>query len=288
MTLNADPGRLGDRYPEDHVALLSDAALEVLARYPEEVGPKDQTARRVPCPADRPEMVRQPGVHARSSWGTVRRATGAEIRLPMLGTRFPRFAPRTRRRGVGLLVLFGLVGLVGCDGDAGSALRPFNSDGCSWAPDLDFGHCCIVHDFAYWQGGTQRARLLADREFRSCIAATRPGLGAIYYAAVRAFGSPGLPISFRWGFGWTGGRPYGPLSASELAQVGRKSQCFHREHVVGCGGGKNASCKLLDALHEVFPAGEGGERMVAPSDVVKSGTARRGNGGESDGKGNCG
>jgi hypothetical protein len=31
---------------------------------------------------------------------------------------------------------------------------PFRSDGCSCFPDLDYGSCCVDHDWIYWQGGT--------------------------------------------------------------------------------------------------------------------------------------
>ena len=31
--------------------------------------------------------------------------------------------------------------------------KPFRTDGCSVVADLDMRACCIVHDWAYWQGG---------------------------------------------------------------------------------------------------------------------------------------
>ena len=81
--------------------------------------------------------------------------------------------------------------------------KPFKSDGCTLAPRLNFKHCCIAHDRAYWMGGTRAQRKETDIAFRNCIsAAGHPALAQLYYAAVRAAGSPMLPVPWRWGFGW--------------------------------------------------------------------------------------
>ncbi|MCW8126383.1 FAD-binding oxidoreductase [Microbulbifer halophilus] len=110
---------------------------------------------------------------------------------------------------------------------AGAAdLKPFTTDGCSAFPDgtaeerelwLD---CCIAHDLAYWKGGTYAERLAADRELELCVADQgKPELGRLMRAGVRVGGSPFLPTSFRWGYGWNYPRFYGPLSENERARV---------------------------------------------------------------------
>lgn len=152
-----------------------------------------------------------------------------------------------RAHGATLSVLLALA-VTGCAHAAEPELRPFASDGCTWAPDLDFRHCCVVHDFAYWQGGTSQARCVADQEFRRCISEKRTGLDFIYYWAVRAAGLPHLPTSFRWGFGWRERRPFGPLNAKESAQVDEMTRRFVMTHREKCRNDKAESCTLLHDL----------------------------------------
>ena len=102
-------------------------------------------------------------------------------------------------------------------------LRPFSTDGCSLFPDrcpfgkADWCSCCLVHDLAYWRGGSADERRAADRALRACVLKSTgsSALATLMYAGVRVGGSPYVYTPFRWGFGWPYGRPYGPLSASE-------------------------------------------------------------------------
>ncbi len=90
--------------------------------------------------------------------------------------------------------------------------RPCRVDGCSLAPDFDFGYCCDEHDVRYWSGGTAEQRQRTDRAFRECIVeAGHPFKAGLYYYAVRAGGTPHLPTSWRWGFGWDYPRGYTEL-----------------------------------------------------------------------------
>ena len=61
-------------------------------------------------------------------------------------------------------------------------------DGCTNAPDFDFGEtCCAEHDFHYCQHDIPRAQ--ADRLLRECISeGGKPVIGVIYWLAVRTFG----------------------------------------------------------------------------------------------------
>jgi hypothetical protein len=105
----------------------------------------------------------------------------------------------------------------------------FSSDGCtspvSWAWWQLAGHgppwegCCVVHDFAYWQGGTRAERRAADRALRRCVIAKAKeyalvgqclitAIAWIMWAGVRLCGGPYLPVHWRWGYGWRWPRGY--------------------------------------------------------------------------------
>lgn len=108
----------------------------------------------------------------------------------------------------------------GCAGPP--RLRPFTTDGCTLFPDGVPGReslwraCCVAHDRKYWAGGTREARATADAELRSCVAATgRTRTADWMYAGVRVGGTPYAPDWFRWGYGWSYPRGYGPLTDAE-------------------------------------------------------------------------
>lgn len=103
-------------------------------------------------------------------------------------------------------------------------LQPFTTDGCSMFPDRsrtqgkDWSCCCVAHDLAYWRGGSWAERVLADEALRQCVierTGDRP-LADLMHAGVRAGGTPHLPTSFRWAYGWgRTGRTYEPLTEEE-------------------------------------------------------------------------
>jgi len=118
-------------------------------------------------------------------------------------------------------MLASLTTVVGAD-----TLKPFTSDGCSAFPDGTYSQkklwltCCQQHDFDYWQGGTYQQRLASDNRLKMCVTQVgEPAIAALMLAGVRVGGTPYLPTSFRWGYGWSYPRFYGPLSAAELQQV---------------------------------------------------------------------
>ena len=117
-------------------------------------------------------------------------------------------------------------------------IKPFTTDGCSSFPDGTLKQknlwlaCCTAHDFAYWQGGTYHERLTADKELQACVAKVgEPAVAMLMLAGVRVGGSPFLPTTFRWGYGWPYPRLYKALSADETAQVRSASDCSS-EHAV--------------------------------------------------------
>jgi hypothetical protein len=112
-------------------------------------------------------------------------------------------------------------------------LKPFTTDGCSSFPDGTIEHaslwanCCIRHDFAYWQGGTYEQRLAADEELESCVAlAGEPTIASLMLAGVRVGGTPYLPTSYRWGYGWPFLRGYEALTAEDKLQVEKQLELF--------------------------------------------------------------
>ncbi|OED42191.1 hypothetical protein AB833_07775 [Chromatiales bacterium (ex Bugula neritina AB1)] len=108
-------------------------------------------------------------------------------------------------------------------------IKPFSTDGCSVFPDGTFSHktlwlqCCSEHDLAYWQGGTYEQRLDADQQLRACVAQTgEDRISQLMLAGVRVGGTPYLPTSFRWGYGWPYLRGYRELTTAEALQVSEK------------------------------------------------------------------
>lgn len=78
----------------------------------------------------------------------------------------------------------------------------FTTDGCSRAPDNKWAACCIIHDIAYWCGGSKNDRETADRFLKQCVNKQANVMGNLYYAGVRLGGTPWLPTPWRWGYGW--------------------------------------------------------------------------------------
>jgi hypothetical protein len=109
-------------------------------------------------------------------------------------------------------------------------LAPFTSDGCSAFPDGTIDQknlwlkCCQRHDFDYWQGGTYQQRIVSDQQLKQCVADVgEPTIAVLMLAGVRVGGTPYLPTSFRWGYGWSYPKLYGALSVEELVQVAKLS-----------------------------------------------------------------
>lgn len=78
----------------------------------------------------------------------------------------------------------------------------FTTDGCSRWPDDPWLACCIVHDIAYWCGGSEQDRKDADQEFMQCVNNKMGIMGNIMYPGIRMGGSPWFPTPWRWGYGW--------------------------------------------------------------------------------------
>lgn len=111
----------------------------------------------------------------------------------------------------------------------GGELKLFTTDGCSAFPDGTLNQqsewlgCCVSHDLAYWKGGTYEEREKADEALKTCVEAIgEPEIAEIMLAGVRVGGTPYLPTSFRWGYGWSYARGYKPLTDEEKTEVKEK------------------------------------------------------------------
>ena len=83
-----------------------------------------------------------------------------------------------------------------------------------------WARCCIKHDIAYWQGGTCEDRREADKALKECVAKVgEPVIAKIMLAGVRVGGTPYLPTSYRWGYGWPYLRGYKDLTEEEKLEV---------------------------------------------------------------------
>lgn len=118
-------------------------------------------------------------------------------------------------------------------------LKPFITDGCSYFPDGRFEaktawrSCCQQHDFDYWQGGTYQQRLDSDKALKVCVAnAGEPVIAMLMLVGVRVGGTPWLPSSFRWGYGWSYPRSYGELSKSERQQVKKLTELLNNSSAI--------------------------------------------------------
>jgi hypothetical protein len=146
---------------------------------------------------------------------------------------------RTLRHAILLLMLGGCAAVAADQ----IPLQPFTTDGCSRFPDRavigkdDWCHCCVIHDLAYWRGGTEQARQEADKQLRACVekATNNKPLAAMMFAGVRAGGGPEVNTSYRWGYGWPYGRMYQALSQEEEILVANFEREYREKHpVISC------------------------------------------------------
>ena len=135
-----------------------------------------------------------------------------------------------------LLPIVVMLLLAGCNSTPGT-LKDFTSDGCSLFPDRslitnkDWCDCCLEHDIAYWQGGTEAQRLKADRSLRDCVLTTTGDsvLAEAMYQGVRFGGSPWFYNWYRWGYGWGYERKYQALTLEEQRLVSDKLVEYFKE-----------------------------------------------------------
>jgi hypothetical protein len=139
-----------------------------------------------------------------------------------------------------VLCLLSVLALAGCERN--SELKDFTSDGCSLFPDGtlmgkdEWCECCFEHDIAYWQGGTEEQRLLADLALRECVLEKTGSeeLAELMFQGVRAGGSPYFYNWYRWGYGWSDRRNYRELTAADKELVELKLEKFYSNPTYPC------------------------------------------------------
>lgn len=104
--------------------------------------------------------------------------------------------------------------------DPKHGLKPFVTDGCSgfmsllWrktiaklpksSPCPPWEDHCVIHDIAYWRGGTAENRKVADMHLLCEVTYSGyPIIAILMYLAVRLGGTAWLPLPWRWGYGRT-------------------------------------------------------------------------------------
>ncbi|MEK9627909.1 MAG: hypothetical protein VW455_02710 [Nitrospinota bacterium] len=96
----------------------------------------------------------------------------------------------------------------GCSGgmSAGYAILPKKVHD-KLGKTLPWRQCCIVHDHAYYYGGTRKEKTTADHALKQCVKKTIKGkisgeiMGEIMRLAVTPGGSPYWKTPWRWGYG---------------------------------------------------------------------------------------
>ena len=128
------------------------------------------------------------------------------------------------------LIYILLISLIALSNTYAEQIDPFKSDGCSLFPDGNLVNkdawceCCVQHDIAYWQGGSEDQRQAADIALRNCVLAKTGNkvLAEMMYQGVKFGGHPIYPNWYRWGYGWPYGRGFESLSQEEQRQVDRQ------------------------------------------------------------------
>ena len=128
------------------------------------------------------------------------------------------------------LIYISLVSLIVLSSAYGEQIDPFKSDGCSLFPDGNLMNkdawceCCVQHDIAYWQGGSEEQKEAADIALKNCVLVKTGNkvLAEMMYQGVKFGGHPIYPNWYRWGYGWSYGRGFEPLSEEEQRRVERQ------------------------------------------------------------------
>lgn len=88
---------------------------------------------------------------------------------------------------------------------SGNVVKEFTTDACSIFPNkikgIDITDICIEHDMAYWAGGTEEQRLLADKRLRREANSRVDHLGDVMYWLFRFTGNSKFPTPWKWGYG---------------------------------------------------------------------------------------
>lgn len=106
-------------------------------------------------------------------------------------------------------------------------LRKFTTDACTGYPEgprdnpNQWAACCLDHDEQYWAGGKKEGRSAADSALRQCVvdSGASNSRARMMWLAVRIAGTPLIPSSFRWAYGWPYYRGFKPITLEEQVEI---------------------------------------------------------------------
>ncbi len=91
----------------------------------------------------------------------------------------------------------------GCSGGMSAIYQQLTFLHKKHGKELGWRQCCVIHDQAYYFGGSKSQKKEADAELSSCVTQVVGDkyLGKAMQVAVKLGGGPNLPTSYRWGYG---------------------------------------------------------------------------------------
>jgi len=95
----------------------------------------------------------------------------------------------------------------GCSGGMSAGYQSLCDELKIYGKDLPWRECCVIHDQAYYYGGSREEKKAADKALKKCVAQklgdtiTGRLLGEAMESAVRIGGVPYLSTDYRWGYG---------------------------------------------------------------------------------------
>lgn len=91
----------------------------------------------------------------------------------------------------------------GCSGGMSAIYAQLKFLHKNYGDTLVWRECCVIHDEAYYYGGTIKEKKQADTVLGTCVTESigKEYIGTIMQAAVKLGGGPNLPTSYRWGYG---------------------------------------------------------------------------------------
>lgn len=122
--------------------------------------------------------------------------------------------------------------------------KPFTTDGCTLVNDLDQRACCILHDWAYWKGGSRKERRKADNAFFKCIVreSKYPILAPFRWLGVRIGGKKFWGVKgVSWNYGWNDFKwrdEDGPITEDSQREKLRKALEAAGHQLAGGPGGQ--------------------------------------------------
>ena len=129
-----------------------------------------------------------------------------------------------------------------------NTLRPYTTDGCSNWLNANWIECCVIHDIAYWKGGTEEERDTANDELRKCVGekAHHHIIGKLMQWGTDLGGTPTSLTTYGWGYGWEHQRAYGPITPEEQKQIDRYMPLTRLPYQIRTAPRINGSLTALD------------------------------------------